>query len=113
VSKNEPTNKETPLSTESVTPTVKVSEKTQNDFGGGPVLVRVKETGDVAVDRYRLEDIMRLFVEFPGSDSAVLEIEAGKKIVRLDMPFRVQSGTQLTKRLHELLGNGSVHSTIT
>ena len=115
LSKNEPTNKETPLATESVVTPAPIKNnpyESHDDLAGGPVLVRVKETGDVAVDRYRLEDIMRLFVEFPGSDTAVLEIETGKKIVRLDMPFRVQSGTQLTNRLHELLGNESVHSTI-
>ena len=109
---NEPINKETPLASESMVLIANEPDEAQSGLGGGPVLVRVKETGDVAVDRYRLEDIMRLFVEFPGSDPAVLEIETGKKIVRLDMPFSVQSGTQLTNRLHELLGNGSVHSTL-
>ncbi|MCZ6538763.1 MAG: DNA polymerase III subunit alpha [Chloroflexi bacterium] len=79
--------------------------------GGGPMLVRVKETGDAADDRYRLEDIVKLFMEFPGSDAAVLEIETGNKIVRLDMPFSVQAGAQLTGRLHELLGNGTVRMT--
>jgi hypothetical protein len=41
-----------------------------------------------------------------------LEIETGAKIVRLDMPFHVQAGTQLTKRLHELLGNGAVRTAV-
>lgn len=77
----------------------------------GPMLVRVKETGDAADDRYRLEDIVSLFLEFPGKDPAVLEIETGNKIVRLDMPFSVQAGAQLTDRLHELLGNGTVRTT--
>jgi len=77
----------------------------------GPMLVRVKETGDAADDRYRLEDIVSLFLEFPGKDPAVLEIETGNKIVRLDMPFSVQAGAQLTGRLHELLGNGTVRTT--
>jgi hypothetical protein len=75
---------------------------------GGPVVVRVKETGDAADDRYRLEDIVKLFIEFPGPDEAVLEIETGERIVRLDMPFSVDSSTQLTRRLHELLGTGTV-----
>ncbi len=105
---NEPTNGETPLTTE---PAVSTEMSHDDDFSaGGPVLVRVKETGDAAADRYRLEDIMRLFAEFSGSDSAILEIETGEKIVRLDMPFKVQSGAQLTNRLHELLGDGSVRT---
>jgi DNA polymerase-3 subunit alpha len=79
-------------------------------IGGGPIFVRVKETGDAADDRYRLEDIVKLFMEFPGSDAAVLEIETGNKIVRLDMPFSVQANEHLTNRLHELLGNGTVRT---
>ena len=55
---------------------------------------------------------MRLFVEFSGSDQAILEIETGEKVVRLEMPFKVQSGAQLTNRLHELLGNGAVRSAV-
>jgi hypothetical protein len=50
-------------------------------------------------------------MEFPGTDAAMLEIETGSKIVRLDMPFSVQAGAQLTARLHELLGNGTVRTT--
>jgi DNA polymerase-3 subunit alpha len=104
----EPVIEETPLTTESAAPNdTDLNIATQN---GGPVLVRVKETGDAADDKYRLEDIMRLFVEFSGSDPAILEIETGGKIVRLNMPFKVQSGARLTDRLHELLGNGSVRS---
>lgn len=86
---------------------------TQEDFDShGPILVRVKETGDAAVDRYRLEDIMRLLVEFSGSDEAILEVETGQEIIRLEMPFKVQSCTELTNRLNELLGNGAVRSAV-
>jgi hypothetical protein len=104
----EPIIEETPLTTESAAPNDTALDPDM--ASGGPVLVRVKETGDAADDKYRLEDIMRLFVEFAGSDSAILEIETGGKIVRLDMPFKVQSGARLTGRLHELLGSGSVRS---
>ena len=68
----------------------------------------MKETGDAAHDRYRVEDIMKLFAEFSGSDAAILEIDTGEKVVRLEMPFTVQSGSKLTDRLDELLGTGSV-----
>ena len=108
------TQKEATLAIESTTPT-RIS--LDGDITGqaasdnGPMLVRVKETGDAADDRYRLEDIVSLFLEFPGKDPAALEIETGNKIVRLDMPFSVQAGAQLTGRLHELLGNGTVRTT--
>jgi DNA polymerase-3 subunit alpha len=108
------TQKEATLAIESTTPTRisldgDVTGQAASD--NGSMLVRVKETGDAADDRYRLEDIVRLFMEFPGKDPAVLEIETGNKIVRLDMPFSVQAGAQLTGRLHELLGNGTVRTT--
>ena len=86
---------------------------TFNNADGTSVLIRVIETGDAAEDRYRLEDIVRLFMEFPGYDPAVLEIETGDKIVRLQMPFRVQYGILLTNRLQELLGNGTVRTPAT
>ena len=108
------TQKEATLAIESTTPTRisldgDVTGQAASD--NGPMLVRVKETGDASVDRYRLEDIVSLFLEFPGKDPAALEIETGNKIVRLDMPFSVQAGAQLTGRLHELLGNGTVRTT--
>ena len=108
------TQKEATLAIESTTPTRisldgDVTGQAASD--NGPMLVRVKETGDAADDRYRLEDIVRLFMEFPGKDPAKLEIETGNKIVRLDMPFSVQAGAQLTGRLHELFGNGTVPTT--
>jgi hypothetical protein len=109
-----PTQTEATLAIESTTPTRisldgDVTGQAASD--NGPMLVRVKETGDAADDRYRLEDIVSLFLEFPGKDPAALEIETGNKIVRLDMPFSVQAGAQLTGRLHELLGNGTVRTT--
>ena len=86
------------------------AEENDTTDNNGHFLVHVKETGDIADDRYRLEDLMRLFVEFDGSDPVILEIDTGKKIVRLNMPFKVRSGTKLTSRLNELLGNNVVHS---
>ena len=104
------TTEETTLTTESAAPND--LNHVDNGMNVGPVLVRVKETGDAAHDRYRVEDIMRLFAEFSGSDPAILEIETGEKVVRLEMPFTVQSGPRLTDRLHELLGSGSVRTAV-
>lgn len=104
---------ETTLATETVATTAPAAANHDDEMtSSGPVLVRVKETGDAASDRYRLEDIVKTFMEFPGLDSAVLEIETKNKIVRLDMPFSVQSGAKLTQRLHELLGNGAVSTAL-
>jgi DNA polymerase-3 subunit alpha len=86
------------------------AEENDTTDNNGHFLVHVKETGDIADDRYRLEDLIRLFVEFDGSDPVILEIDTGKKVIRLNMPFKVRSGTKLTSRLNELLGNNVVHS---
>ena len=86
------------------------TEPDENLTHNGHFLVHVKETGDIANDRYRLDDLMRLFVEFDGSDPVILEIDTGEKVVRLNMPFKVRAGTKLTNRLNELLGNKTVHT---
>ena len=86
------------------------TEPDENATHNGHFLVHVKETGDIANDRYRLDDLMRLFVEFDGSDPVILEIDTGEKVVRLNMPFKVRAGTKLTNRLNELLGNKTVHT---
>jgi len=86
------------------------TEPDENISHNGHFLVHVKETGDIADDRYRLDDLMRLFVEFDGSDPVILEIDTGEKVVRLNMPFKVRSGTKLTNRLNELLGTETVHT---
>jgi hypothetical protein len=111
VSESIPTiSEETTLTTESAAPND--LNNSDNGMNVGPVLVRVKETGDALHDRYRVEDIMKLFAEFPGSDLAILEIDTGEKIVRLEMPFTVQSGLRLTGRLQDLLGTGSVRTAV-
>ncbi len=97
--------------TEEITTNLPTNTKPDDNVThNGHFLVHVKETGDIADDRYRLEDLMRLFVEFDGSDPVILEIDTGEKVVRLNMPFKVRSGTKLTNRLNELLGNETVHT---
>ena len=107
-STSKPGGEETP---EEITTNLPTNTETDDNVThNGHFLVHVKETGDIADDRYRLEDLMRLFVEFDGSDPVILEIDTGKKVVRLNMPFKVRSGTKLTNRLNELLGTETVHT---
>ena len=107
-STSKPSGEETP---EEITTNLPTNTETDDNVThNGHFLVHVKETGDIADDRYRLEDLMRLFVEFDGSDPVILEIDTGKKVVRLNMPFKVRSGTKLTNRLNELLGTETVHT---
>tara|TARA_Y100000588_G_scaffold88197_1_gene94102 strand:- start:1157 stop:4795 length:3639 start_codon:yes stop_codon:yes gene_type:complete len=93
--------------------TANLPTDTEPDTHNGHFTVQIKETGDIADDRYRLWDLMRLFREFDGSDPVILEIDTGKKVVRLKMPFKVQSGTKLTNRLNELLGTETIHTRTT
>jgi len=100
---------ETTLATEIESNTsVEVDSSIDDDYKTGTVTVKVQETGDAAEDRYRLEDVMTLLMEYPGSDPAQLEIDTGVAIVRLDMPFTVKSGPVLKQRISELLGEEAV-----
>ena len=100
---------ETTLATEIESNTsVEVDSSIDDEYKPGTVTVKVQETGDAAEDRYRLEDVMTLLMEYPGSDPAQLEIDTGVAIVRLDMPFTVKSGPVLKQRISELLGEEAV-----
>ena len=73
------------------------------------LLVRVNETGQPAEDRYRLEDLVRVFLEYPGSTAPTLEVTTKGRVVRLDMSFvKVNPCRELYSRLTELLGPGCV-----
>jgi len=101
---------ETTLTTEIESNASPEADSTIDDeYTPGTVTVKVQETGDAAEDRYRLEDVMTLLMEYPGSDPAQLEIDTGSAIVRLDMPFTVKSGPVLKQRISELLGEESVN----
>jgi DNA polymerase-3 subunit alpha len=76
---------------------------------GGGVVVRVSETGHAAEDRYRLEDLVRVLLEYRGPSPVRLEVATKGRIVKLDMPFvTVTPCAELNRRLEELLGPGSV-----
>ncbi|MEX0761459.1 MAG: DNA polymerase III subunit alpha [Dehalococcoidia bacterium] len=89
---------------------------THNANGNGPalngadgVVIRVKETGHLAEDRYRLEDLVRLLLEFRGPESVTLEVATGGRIVKLDMSFvSVQPCTELESRLAAIVGPENV-----
>ena len=76
---------------------------------GGALLVRLRETGAAADDRLRLEDIVRLLLNYRGDDRLVLEVATDGRVVRLDMPFTVRPCEELTANLAELVGADNVH----
>ncbi len=71
----------------------------------GSVRIRVEETGRSAEDRYRLEDVVRILLEFKGTSSVQLEVKTGGKLVKMDVPFAtVDPCPELETRLSDLLG---------
>ena len=81
---------------------------------GTLALVRVEDTGRLSEDRYRLEDIVRLLLEFPGGFAVTLEIRTGARVVRMDMAFaRVDPCPDLEKRLRDLVGQDNVSLPVT
>jgi hypothetical protein len=76
---------------------------------GETVVIKVEETGRPAEDRYRLEDIVRLLLEYRGHSLVTLEVRTSGRVVRLDMPFAtVDACPDLERRLSDLLGPDNV-----
>ena len=74
-----------------------------------PVLsIRISETGVVAEDKNRFEDIIRLLLNYKGDHPFVLEVETGERIVTLEMPFAIQPCDELVSNLSEMIGSENV-----
>jgi hypothetical protein len=72
-------------------------------------VVRLRESGVAAEDRYRFEDLVRVLLEYRGDAPVVLEVVTKGRVVRMDMPFVAVDGcAALCARLTDLLGPGSV-----
>lgn len=72
---------------------------------GDCVVIKVEESGKAAEDRYRLEDVVRVLLEFKGASSVTLEVKTSGRVVTMDMPFAtVDPCPELETRLSDLLG---------
>ena len=77
--------------------------------GNGNLLIRVTETGRLAEDRHRLEDVVRVLLEFKGRSAVTLEVKTAGRVVTMDMPFAsVDCCPELETRLADLLGPGNI-----
>lgn len=77
--------------------------------GNGNLLIRVTETGRIAEDRHRLEDVVRVLLEFKGRSAVTLEVKTAGRVVTMDMPFAsVDCCPELETRLADLLGPGNI-----
>jgi DNA polymerase-3 subunit alpha len=74
-------------------------------YTNGNLRVRVEETGRSAEDRHRLEDVVRVLLEFKGTSAVTLEVVTTGRVVTMDMPFAtVDCCSELETRLADLLG---------
>ncbi len=73
------------------------------------VVVRLQESGVAAEDRYKLEDLVRVLLEYRGGSAVVLEVLTKGRVVKMDMPFvEVNACPELHARLVDLLGSENV-----
>ena len=70
--------------------------------------IRVSETGVVAEDKSRFEDIISLLLNYKGNHPFVLEVETGERVVTLEMPFAIQPCDALVSNLSEMIGSENV-----
>ncbi|MBM3956900.1 MAG: hypothetical protein FJ313_02465, partial [Gemmatimonadetes bacterium] len=94
-------------------PQQKAPPRTDGDgeSAGDGFILLMRETGEPLEDRYRLEDLVKLLLEYRGPDAVILEVETQGRIVRLDMPFvTVATSPELEGKLVDLLGPDCVRT---
>jgi len=85
------------------------SQAHQNETSG--LVIRIAESGQELEDRYRLEDLVKMLLEFRGDRPVTLEVATRGRLVRLEMPFvTIRPCKELTERLTALLGADSVRA---
>jgi len=71
--------------------------------------IRLSETGVVAEDKERFEDIIRLLLNYKGNHPFILEVAtAEQRVVTLEMPFSIQPCDELVSNLSEMVGSENV-----
>ena len=73
------------------------------------VMVRLMESGHLTEDRGKLEDVVRLLLNYRGETPVTLEVATNGNVVKLDMPFaKVEPCHELKSKLSELVGADNV-----
>ncbi len=76
---------------------------------GAGVMVRLMESGHLTEDRGKLEDVVRLLLNYRGETPVTLEVATNGNVVKLDMPFaKVEPCDELKSKLSELVGADNV-----
>ena len=72
-------------------------------------MVRLMESGHLTEDRGKLEDVVRLLLNYRGETPVTLEVATDGNVVKLDMPFaKVEPCDELKSKLSELVGADNV-----
>lgn len=87
------------------------SPASQQESGSSGLVVRIAESGQELEDRYRLEDLVKMLLEFRGDKPVTLEVATRGRLVRLEMPFvTIRPCVELTERLAAMLGADNVRA---
>ena len=89
------------------TSTAETSNQAHTEEAG--VMVRLMESGHLTEDRGKLEDVVRLLLNYRGETPVTLEVATNGNVVKLDMPFaKVEPCDELKSKLSELVGADNV-----
>ena len=85
-------------------------EEPANGNGGGARWLRVslQETRDPEEDTFKVREVFKLLMSFPGEDPVLLEVLTNGKTVRLDASMKAHGCQDLYDRLEDILGAGMV-----
>ncbi|MDE2899674.1 MAG: hypothetical protein OXN15_01445 [Chloroflexota bacterium] len=68
----------------------------------------MQETEDPEEDTYKVREVFKLLMSFPGEDPVLLEVLTNGKTVRLDASMKAHGCQDLYERLEGILGEGMV-----
>ena len=77
-----------------------------NGAGSHRLNLRIRESEEPDTDKFLLEDVKRLLLEYQGQDEVMLEIAAKGRVITMEWSMvKVSASPELESRLQELLGD--------
>lgn len=70
----------------------------------------IHETDDVQFDEARLREIIKLLLEYEGTDQVFLDMYSGGKRTLMEIPYRITRCTKLQDELERILGPQAIYS---
>ena len=72
------------------------------------LLIQILESGNPTEDKFKIEDVFRLLLEYPGEDEVTLHIMSSNKLVKMVWPTTIKINAKLEERLGEVLGKENI-----